>query len=57
MSVEEQRPKCGTKPCNERATQRVYWPGQMIDLCEDCTRRAKKIAANLEFSLTVEPLP
>lgn len=52
-----ERPKCGTRPCNERATQRVYWPAQTIDLCDDCTRRARRVAEHLGFEVRAELLP
>lgn len=45
---------CGTETCNEVASYRVHWPGQTIELCEQCNARAHKVADAMGFALRSE---
>lgn len=46
----------GSQRCQGDAMERVFWPGQTIDLCRDCAARARALAEHMGFGLTCEPL-
>lgn len=47
---------CGSALCMELAAFTVFWPGQTLDLCHACTKRAKTVASAMGLTLDVREL-
>ena len=55
--IRASEPECGTKTCEAKGVNHVFWPGrEPLPMCEPCTDRAKNISAAMGFYLHVEPL-
>lgn len=48
--------KCSSVKCQSQATRFVHWPGQPVQLCDECAAASGRVAEALGFEVMIEPL-